>query len=108
VIDPDFTSVRFAGVGNTSAFVDDGERRQALMSAPGIVGHRMPDVRVAEVALSADSILVMHSDGVRETWDLRAVPGLGRRSSPVVAASIFRAAATRRDDASVVVVRRRR
>ncbi|MDT4891157.1 MAG: hypothetical protein QOE97_192 [Pseudonocardiales bacterium] len=106
-IDPDFSTVRFAGVGNISAFVDDGERRHALLSAPGIVGHRMAGVRTTELPLGAESVLVMHSDGVRETWDLRAVPGLGRRSSPVIAASVFRVAATRRDDASVVVVRTR-
>lgn len=107
VIDPSLTSVAFAGVGNVSAFVDDGERRQSAISFPGIVGHKKLNTRPFELTFGPGCVLIMHSDGVSETWNLRDTPGLGRRSSTVIAASVLRDAANRPDDASVIVARRR-
>jgi anti-sigma regulatory factor (Ser/Thr protein kinase) len=108
VADPSFTQLAFAGVGNISGFVHDGERRQALLSHPGIIGHKAARMVRVDAALPEDAIVVLHSDGVRESWDLRAVAGLGRRSAIVIAATLLRDAGTRPDDASVLIARRRR
>lgn len=105
-IDPTFRSLAFAGIGNVSAFVDDGTRRSAALSQPGIVGHQRPTIRLQNLALADTSIVILHSDGVRENWDLRATPGLTRRSAGVIAATLLRDAGTRPDDASVLVARR--
>lgn len=107
-IDPQFERLRFAGLGNISAFVDQGGKRHALLSQPGIVGSGMFRTRQVEMELEPDAIVVFHSDGLREKWNLGAIPGLRRRSASVIAGYLLRDHGTRTDDASVLVVRRRR
>jgi anti-sigma regulatory factor (Ser/Thr protein kinase) len=105
-VDPSYRRFGLAGIGNVSAFLEHPERRQAIMSYPGIVGHNAQSVRQLDFEIDDDSIVVMHSDGVRPNWDLGSVPGLRRRSAAVIATTLFRDHAGRRDDASVLVIRR--
>jgi hypothetical protein len=107
-IDPYFERMAFAGIGNVSTFVHDGDKRHVALSYPGIVGHDTARLRRADLAFGRGSLLIMHSDGVRETWNLQSTPGLLRRSSTVIAASILRDAGNRPDDASILVLRGRR
>lgn len=104
-IDEAYRTMQFAGIGNVSAFVVD-ERRSAALSQPGIVGHQRPRIRPFTLPLSDSAIVVFHSDGVRETWDLGRTPGLQRRSAAVIAATVLRDCGNRPDDASVLVARR--
>ena len=108
VVDEAYTRLSFAGVGNVSAFVARSERRSAAISQPGIVGHQLPRIRAAELPLDESAVVVMHSDGVRESWNLRDSPGLERRHPAVIAATVLRDAGNRPDDASVLVARHRR
>ena len=78
-----------------------GDARRSAVSYPGIVGHRAVTIRQLDFDIDDDCTLVMHSDGVKERWDLAATPGLARRSATVIAASLLRDAGGRRDDASV-------
>lgn len=104
----EYTEVNFAGVGNVSAFFATASGRTALLSQPGIVGHQLPRaIRTETRALADDTVVVMHSDGVRDAWRLEDTPGLARRSAAVIAATLLRDAATRPDDASLMVARRR-
>lgn len=105
-IDPTFRQLRVAGIGNVSAFVVTPGSRRSLVSYPGIVGHRVSAIRQFDYEIDDDAIVVVHSDGVKESWDLAAVPGLNRRSAAVIAATVMRDAGARRDDASVLVIRR--
>ena len=107
-IDKDFRQLRFAGIGNIGAFLDDGERRRSAQSQPGIVGHNAPHARVVDFSLSRQTVVVMHSDGIREGFDLRALPGLVDRPASVIAATVLRDAGSRPDDAAVLVARRGR
>lgn len=107
VIDPGFRQLTFAGIGNVSAFVHDGERRHAALSQPGIVGHNAQPAQPVDLALNPDAVVVMHSDGLRDRWSLRDLPGLDRRSATVIAATLLREVGNRPDDASILVVRRR-
>ncbi len=107
VIDPGFGRLTFAGIGNVSAFVHDGERRHAALSQPGIVGHNAERPTPVDLALNPDAVVVMHSDGLRDRWNLGDLPGLDRRSATVIAATLLREVGNRPDDASVLVVRRR-
>ena len=104
-IDESYRTMQFAGIGNVSAFVVD-ERRAAALSQPGIVGHQRPRIRPFTLPLSDTAVVVMHSDGVRESWDLGRTPGLARRSAAVIAATVLRDSGNRPDDASVLVARR--
>lgn len=104
--DPAAGLLRYAGIGNIAGSVVDGTgRRRGLVSLPGIVGHHRPTVREYEYPFPPDALLVMHSDGVVDRWQLDDYPGLTGRSPLVVAATVLRDAGTRRDDACVLVAR---
>jgi anti-sigma regulatory factor (Ser/Thr protein kinase) len=107
-IDPEFQRMRFAGVGNIGAFLDDGEQRRSALSQPGITGHRMGQPRIVDFRLTERTVIVMHSDGIREGFNLGTLPGLVTRPAAVIAATVLRDAGSRPDDAAVLVARRRR
>ena len=98
--------VRFAGIGNISAYVIDGDTRRALVSHNGIVGHNMRKVQEFTVPCPPDALCILHSDGIQTQWDLDKYPGLQARSPALVAAMLMRDFIRRRDDAMVLVVRR--
>ncbi|MEW2383693.1 SpoIIE family protein phosphatase [Micromonospora sp. NPDC047707] len=108
VAEPDLATgvLRYAGVGNIAGVVVPADgRRRGLVSLPGIVGHQRPMIREYEYPFPPDSLLVMHSDGVVDRWQLDDYPGLAERSPLVVAATVLRDAGIRRDDACVLVAR---
>lgn len=108
VAEPDPASglLRYAGLGNIAAMVVvAGERRRSMVSLPGIAGHQRPGVREYDYPFPPGAMLVMHSDGVVDRWDLADHPGLAGRSPLVAAAVLLRDAGVRRDDACVVVAR---
>jgi hypothetical protein len=98
--------VHFAGLGNVAGTIawPDGNRR-GLVSMPGIVGHQQRQVREFEYQMDAAAVLVMHSDGVSERWNLGDYPGLTRRAPLTVAATLMRDSGQRRDDACVLVAK---
>jgi anti-sigma regulatory factor (Ser/Thr protein kinase) len=99
--------VRFAGIGNISAWVFDDNGRRALVSHNGIVGHNMRKVQEFVAPFPPGALCIMHSDGVQTQWDVDAYPGLRNRHPALIAAVLMRDFIRRRDDAMVLVVRRR-
>jgi hypothetical protein len=99
------TTVSYAGLGNVSGWIADAERRQGMISVPGIAGHQGGRLRQYEYELPEHATVVLHSDGLTERWQPSAMPGLFARSPVVVAAGLLREAGSRRDDACVVTVR---
>ncbi|MDG4795241.1 SpoIIE family protein phosphatase [Micromonospora sp. WMMD1082] len=104
--DPAAGVLRYAGLGNIAGAVAtvDG-RRRGLVSLPGIAGHQRPVIRQYDYPFDAGSLLVMHTDGVADRWQLSDYPGLSGRSPLVMAATLLRDAGIRRDDAGVLVAR---
>ncbi|MBG0821622.1 SpoIIE family protein phosphatase [Planomonospora sp. ID91781] len=97
--------VSFAGLGNVSAWIAHPEGRQGMISVPGIAGHQGRTLRQYEYTLPEDAMVVLHSDGLSDRWDVAADPGLVARAPSVAAVTLLRDAGTRRDDACVVAVR---
>jgi anti-sigma regulatory factor (Ser/Thr protein kinase) len=97
--------LRFAGIGNVSAAVFEGDGRRALVSHNGIVGHNMRKVQEFVVPCPPGALCIMHSDGIQTQWDLAAYPGLQARTPALIAAILMRDFIRRRDDAMVLVVR---
>jgi anti-sigma regulatory factor (Ser/Thr protein kinase) len=97
-------TVRFAGLGNISGHVvsRDGPRR-TMASLPGIAGHNRRTVREFDYELPPEGLVVLHSDGLTDRWDLTTYPGL-RWDPTLVAAVLLRDAGIRRDDAGVLVL----
>lgn len=108
--------LRYCGVGNIAGVIvaEDGGRH--LVSRSGILGHSAGRsigsmaglTRTAmtemEYPWSAESVLVMHSDGVATRWRPDQWVGLWHRLPGVVAGTIFRDFGRGNDDAVVVVV----
>ncbi|MGS2613857.1 SpoIIE family protein phosphatase [Micromonospora sp. LZ34] len=108
VAEPDPTAgvLRYSGLGNIAAAVVGADgRRRGLVSLPGIAGHQRPVVREYDYPFDPAALLLMHSDGVVDRWQLTDYPGLTERSPLVVAATVLRDAGVRRDDACVLVAR---
>jgi anti-sigma regulatory factor (Ser/Thr protein kinase) len=100
-------SVRFAGIGNIAATVDDGEGAHVLPSLPGVVGHGARRFAGFDREAPIGSLVVLHSDGLTSKWQLGRIPGIRGHSPLVVSAGLLRVAGTRSDDASALVIRTR-
>lgn len=114
-LEPQRHRIRFAGIGNIAAAVVTGSdarhssrsqpTRHGMTSSPGIVGHQYGTVREYAYPLDDESMVVMHSDGLTDRWNLAAYPGLADHDPLVVAATLMRDAGIRHDDACVLVAR---
>jgi anti-sigma regulatory factor (Ser/Thr protein kinase) len=105
-LDPEAGLVRYAGLGNISGTVlVPGGARRGMVSLPGIAGHQRRQIRQFEYPIDRDGIVLMHSDGVVDRWNLADYPGLQSHSPTVIAATVLRDAGVRRDDAGVLVAR---
>ncbi|MBT8225718.1 MAG: SpoIIE family protein phosphatase [Dactylosporangium sp.] len=109
-LEPSVGVVRFAGLGNIAAAVvgtpdGAGARRTGMVSQPGVAGHQRGTVHESCYPLGPGDLVILHSDGVVDRWDLAAYPGLAHHDPLVVAATLLRDAGVRRDDACVLVAR---
>ncbi|MEY9214346.1 SpoIIE family protein phosphatase [Thermobifida halotolerans] len=98
-----------AGIGNVTARLRTGDRWHHLLSRPGIVGvHRPSRIQVEHHPWDADSLLVIHSDGLPSRWEYRGDGDLARRDPATIAAVLLRDAGSpaslTRDDTTVVAV----
>lgn len=96
---------RFAGIGNISAALLDGAGSRSLTSHNGIVGHQVRKVQEFTYEWPADSMLVLHSDGIATRWRLEQYPGLVARQPSLVAGVLYRDFVRGRDDATVLALR---
>jgi len=107
-IDIDFNAGRavVASIGNLiAALVTNGVVKR-LASDNGIVGHTVSKFRELTYPCNAETIVILHSDGLSAGWQLERYPGLVKHRSSVIAAVLYRDATRGRDDSLVLVVRR--
>ena len=97
--------IRFAGIGNISACVSDGDGRQQMASYNGVIGHSVRKVQEFSYPCPQGSLVILHSDGVSNRWDLAAYPGLAACHPALIAAVLLRDFRRNSDDAQVLVVR---
>jgi anti-sigma regulatory factor (Ser/Thr protein kinase) len=95
----------FAGVGNISAVILEGEGRRAMLSHNGIVGHNVHKSEEYRYGWPRGSLLVAHSDGLETQWNLARFPGLSARHPSLIAGVLYREYTRKRDDVTVVVAR---
>ncbi|MGA2349173.1 MAG: SpoIIE family protein phosphatase [Terracidiphilus sp.] len=95
----------YAGVGNISGVVMDGNRSRSLVSHNGTLGMTIPKIQEFQSEWTPDSMLVLHSDGLQSKWDLSSYSGLLSRHPAVIGGALLRDFRRHRDDASVVVVK---
>jgi len=103
-VDTASAELRFAGIGNI--------RIRCLGSTPwtgiareGVLGERFPTPDVQQFALHADDLVLMFSDGVRQSLSAQAVARLHLGSAQQIADKLLRQAGRATDDASCIVVK---
>lgn len=64
----DEAALSWVGVGNVEGRLWQGERSHSLMLRGGVVGSRLPPLRVERIELQAGDTLVMVTDGIRHTY----------------------------------------
>lgn len=104
-IRPNEKSLAYAGVGNISGVVLNGDNSRSLVSHNGTLGVSAPKIQEFRSTWSPNDVLVLHSDGIQTKWDLSPYRGLLARHPAVIGAALLRDFRRQRDDASVVVVK---
>ncbi|MFA1546915.1 ATP-binding SpoIIE family protein phosphatase [Actinomadura chokoriensis] len=102
-VDPGAGTVRFAGLGNVAGWIIGPERRHGMISVPGIAGAQSRRLREQVYDLPPGAVVVLHSDGLTDKWDVVGRPGPGR-DPLLIAADLLRVAGVRHDDRGVLVV----
>ncbi|HEX7153045.1 MAG TPA: SpoIIE family protein phosphatase [Thermoanaerobaculia bacterium] len=104
-IHPEAGRVDFVGVGNIAGTIATDDAARKTVSHNGIVGHEMRKVQSFSYPWTADSLLVLNSDGIGSAWSFKHYPGLVQHDPAVIAAVIFRDFCRGSDDATVVVAK---
>jgi anti-sigma regulatory factor (Ser/Thr protein kinase) len=94
----------YGGVGNIAGRLSGATGSQGLVSHNGTLGFQMPRVQQFDYPVPADSLLIMHSDGLSARWDLNGYEGLRAHHPAVLAALLYRDFSRARDDATVLVI----
>jgi hypothetical protein len=95
----------YAGVGNIGASIITPGSSRGMASHNGIVGHQIQRIQEFAFPWSSNSILVMHSDGLRSGWDLNSYPGIWSRHPGLIAGILYRDFYRERDDVTVLVAK---
>jgi anti-sigma regulatory factor (Ser/Thr protein kinase) len=98
-------TLTYAGIGNISATVIDGQTRRGIANHNGTLGHQMYRIQEFTVPWNPGSILVMHSDGLGTKWDLNNYPGLASKHPSIIAAMLYRDFQRERDDVTVMIAK---
>lgn len=99
--------ISFAGVGNIGSSIVTPETSRGMASHNGTVGHQFQRIQEFTFPWTADSILVMHSDGLKSGWDLKLYPGIWSRHPGLIAGILYRDFTRERDDVTVLVAKNR-
>ncbi len=98
-------TVDYGGIGNISgALVEKGVTRR-MITEHGTAGHVAGRVRALRYEFVSPPLVLLHSDGIKTSWDLARYPGLSEAHPALVAAVLMRDFRRDRDDASVIALR---
>ncbi|MFG2021168.1 ATP-binding protein [Actinomadura geliboluensis] len=104
VVEPAAGRVRYAGIGNIAGWIIAPDRRQGMISVPGIAGTTAGRIREHSYTLPPGAAVVLHSDGLTGRWSLADRPGLHLRDPLLIAATLLRDAGAHHDDRSVLAI----
>lgn len=107
--DIDLSSARIAyvGVGNIEAVLRGPNGCQQLVSTSGILGNNSRRPRQFEYGWTAESVLLLCSDGIRSAWRTGVDKQLWKAHPEVLAHAIFSHYTRESDDATVLGIRQR-
>ena len=93
----------YAAVGNVTLRVLSAKTSMTGVNMNGTLGLCVHHIRVFEEPWIPGSILLVHSDGISEKWQLSAYPGLSQENPQVICERIYRDFRRGNDDATLVV-----
>ncbi|AXB41631.1 ATP-binding protein [Amycolatopsis albispora] len=97
-------AVEFCGVGNVSATVlTPGRPPQLLLSVPGVIGFVLPSVLPRRAPLTGGAVVVLHTDGLDNTWRT-PVPSTQPASALLLVAELAHRHRNPRDDAAAIAL----
>jgi len=99
--------VSFAGVGNIGGSIVRPGGTRGMASHNGTIGHYLDRIQEFTFPWDAESILVMHSDGLKSGWDLKPYPGIWSKHPGLIAGMLYRDFARDRDDVTILVAKNR-
>jgi anti-sigma regulatory factor (Ser/Thr protein kinase) len=97
----------FSGIGNIAGGLVTGAAAKKMTSMNGTAGLVARRVQAFQYPYLADTLLIMHSDGLSGAWSLDKFPGLAQREPMLIAAVLYRDFGRARDDASILVAQLR-
>jgi hypothetical protein len=97
----------FAGIGNIGSSVVRPNGSRGMASHNGTLGHHLHRIQEFSFPWELDSILVMHSDGLKSAWDLRLYPGIWNKHPGLIAGMLYRDFSRDRDDVTVLIAKNR-
>lgn len=104
IVDHERLVMQYAGVGNISASLLSGASMRSLVSQNGTLGAVLPRVpQEYTYPVTADTTLLMYSDGLSTKSSPAGYPGLQSRHLALAASVLFRDFSRRRDDATVMM-----
>jgi anti-sigma regulatory factor (Ser/Thr protein kinase) len=95
----------FAGVGNVSAAVWTATTHRQAVTGNGTLGLQVRRFEDYSYPWSAETLLVMHTDGLGSHWSLTKYPGIYARHPAIAAALLYRDFSRQRDDVTVFIAR---
>ena len=96
--------LHYSGIGNT-VLRRMGGNSIRMVSREGVVGIRMRSPIEQELLLENKDVLVLHTDGVSENFELKDYPQMLLQSPAVIAKTIVRKFGNQFDDATCLVVK---
>lgn len=98
--------LRWLSVGNVDGVLLSSDHNNLfstrhMVLRGGVVGYRLPPLKLREIDVSARDIMIMATDGIRR--DFAAAAHAGRQDPQVLADSILQRYGRRSDDALVLV-----
>jgi anti-sigma regulatory factor (Ser/Thr protein kinase) len=97
----------FAGVGNIGSSIVTPDANRGMASHNGTLGHYLDRIQEFSFPWNADSILVMHSDGLKSGWNLKSYPGIWNKHPGLIAGLLYRDFSRERDDVTILVAKNR-
>jgi anti-sigma regulatory factor (Ser/Thr protein kinase) len=108
-IDLNHQTLTYCGVGNIAGRVLTGpDAPKSVISYNGIIGHNIPtSLHNHQIEWGNNSLLILHSDGLKSKWDLSRFKDLTRHETSIIAALVYKQFARGTDDTLVLAVRTR-
>jgi len=96
----------FAGIGNIEGKLIPPLKNYSLFTRNGIVGHEFRHMQLLSYTFAEKMTLILHSDGIKNRWDLTQYPGLLAKHPSLISGVLYRNYFRGRDDATVLIVTR--